>query len=118
MAVCMFMVHGSYSAMLSDCLDAGGDAAVVLAALCYSLTTVRIGFFAARLRPLQLALAKSSGLATLAAGAPCGCPTALALHSSPKLLHWLLTVLSTCECDLASVKVGSTSYPAVQVGLG
>jgi hypothetical protein len=46
----------------------GGDAAVVVAALCYSLTTVRIGFFAARLRPLQLALAKSTGLAALAAG--------------------------------------------------
>jgi hypothetical protein len=42
---------------------------VVLAALCYSLTTVRIGFFAARLQPLQLALAKSTGLAALAAGA-------------------------------------------------
>lgn len=41
---------------------------MVLAALCYSLTTVRIGYFAARLRPLQLALAKSSGLAALAAG--------------------------------------------------
>lgn len=42
---------------------------VVLAALCYSLTTVRIGYFAASLQPLQLALAKSSGLTALAAGA-------------------------------------------------
>lgn len=41
---------------------------MVVAALCYSLTTVRIGFFAARLRPLQLALAKSTGLAALATG--------------------------------------------------
>lgn len=41
---------------------------MVVAALCYSLTTVRIGFFATRLRPLQLALAKSTGLAALAAG--------------------------------------------------
>lgn len=41
---------------------------MVLAALCYSLTTVRIGYFAARLQPLQLALAKSAGLSALAAG--------------------------------------------------
>ncbi len=47
----------------------GGDTAVLGAALCYSLTTVRIGFHAARLAPLQLALAKSTGLAVLAAGA-------------------------------------------------
>lgn len=43
---------------------------VLGAALCYSLTTVRIGFHAARLSPLQLALAKSTGLAALSAGAP------------------------------------------------
>ncbi len=48
---------------------AGGDIAVLGAALCYSLTTVRIGHHAARLAPLQLALAKSTGLAALAAGA-------------------------------------------------
>ena len=41
---------------------------MVGAALSYSLTTVRIGFHAARLQPLQLALAKSTGLAALAVG--------------------------------------------------
>jgi len=46
----------------------GGDMSVLGAALCYSLTTVRIGFHAARLSPLQLALAKSTGLAALSAG--------------------------------------------------
>ena len=41
---------------------------MVGAALSYSLTTVRIGFHAGRLQPLQLALAKSAGLAALAVG--------------------------------------------------
>lgn len=41
---------------------------MVGAAFCYSLTTVRIGFHAKRLAPLQLALAKSTGLAILAVG--------------------------------------------------
>lgn len=52
----------------STFLLTGGDTAVVGAALCYSLTTVRIGFHALRLAPLQLALAKSTGLAILAVG--------------------------------------------------
>lgn len=65
MGACFFFL--SLAQLCRPCCT-GGDAAVVAAALCYSLTTVRIGYFAARLRPLQLALAKSSGLAALSLG--------------------------------------------------
>lgn len=74
---------------------------VLGAALCYSLTTVRIGFHAARLSPLQLALAKSTGLAALSAGAPHQ-PLIAACGAQSTLLNTLLarhgsSAFCTCE---------------------
>ena len=64
-----------------------GDLATLVAALCYSLITVRLPAYASRVDALQLALAKSVLLATLSAAA-LGI-TAWDLHSQGQALEQL-----------------------------